>query len=232
MKKFTKLFLSCAAVAAVTAAVATSAMAATVTGNLAGTYDEETGKLTLTTAVSDTATVLVIKGTNTTSVTADDVLYIDQTADGSFGEMGLKGASAGLDDGTYTVMVGSYDDDDVFSVTTGKFVLGDAGEEIKLGNVNGDSSLDSDDATCILYYDASYTDDNIGDAGKTITISDASNMAVGTYASGDTLLAGNVNGDSKLNSDDATCILYYDAGYEDAEFIGNVGVTITGTIAE
>ena len=48
MKKFSKLFLSCAAVAAVTAAVATSAMAA---GEISATYtaagENVTAKLTI-----------------------------------------------------------------------------------------------------------------------------------------------------------------------------------------
>ena len=44
MKKFSKLFLSCAAVAAVTAAVATSAMAA---GEISAEYSAETASLQL-----------------------------------------------------------------------------------------------------------------------------------------------------------------------------------------
>ena len=45
MKKFSKLFLSCAAVAAVTAAVATSAMAA---GEISAEYSAETASLKIT----------------------------------------------------------------------------------------------------------------------------------------------------------------------------------------
>lgn len=151
MKKFTKLFLSCAAVTAVTAAVATSAMAADVTGDLAGTYAD--GKLSLTTELSGTATVLVLKpNTSTTSVSADDILYIDQVEDGNFGAMGLKGAPSDeneADLGTYTVMVGSYVDDE-FVVKTGSFKLGSA--SVLIGDADQDGFVDGGDASVILKY--------------------------------------------------------------------------------
>ena len=53
MKKFTKLFLSCAAVAAVTAAVATTAMAAEITGDVEGTFNETDKTVTITTTAAE-----------------------------------------------------------------------------------------------------------------------------------------------------------------------------------
>lgn len=196
MKKFTKLFLSCAAVTAVTAAVATSAMAADVTGDLAGTYAD--GKLSLTTELSGTATVLVLKpNTSTTSVSADDILYIDQVEDGNFGAMGLKGAPSDeneADLGTYTVMVGSYVDDE-FVVKTGSFRLGSA--SVLIGDATQDGSIDLDDATAVVKH---YMEMN--------------------ELTEDALLAADANGDNGVDLDDATCIVKY---YMELSGSGNVG---------
>ena len=149
MKKFTKLFLSCAAVAAVTAAVATSAMAADVTGDLAGTYTD--GKLSLTTEFTGTTTVLVLApGTNSTSVdAATDILYIDQVENGVLGEMGIKGApTEEANPGTYTVMAGSYNENEEFVVKTGTFRLG--GSDQLLGDADSSGIINGADATEII----------------------------------------------------------------------------------
>lgn len=197
MKKFTKLFLSCAAVTAVTAAVATSAMAADVTGDLAGTYAD--GKLSLTTELSGTATVLVLKpNTSTTSVSADDILYIDQVEDGNFGAMGLKGApTEETGAGKYTVMVGSYVDDE-FVVKTGSFRLG--GVDVLIGDVNGDEEITLADATAIVKHYAEIE-----------VITDERSLA-----------AADCNGDEDVALSDATCIVqYYAENYDKA---GNIVV--------
>ena len=77
MKKFSKLFLSCAAVAAVTAAVATSAMAA---GEISAEYSAETASLKITTKyTADQKTLLIVPSSvSLDKVTADDVVQIDQ----------------------------------------------------------------------------------------------------------------------------------------------------------
>lgn len=196
MKKFTKLFLSCAAVTAVTAAVATSAMAADVTGDLAGTYAD--GKLSLTTELSGTATVLVLKpNTSTTSVSADDILYIDQVEDGNFGVMGLKGAPSDeneADLGTYNVLVGSCVNDE-FVVKTGSFRLGSA--SVLIGDATQDGAIDLDDATAVVKH---YMEMN--------------------ELTEDALLAADANGDNGVDLDDATCIVKY---YMELSGSGNVG---------
>ena len=230
MKKFSKLFLSCAAVAALTAAVATSAMADTValTGELTGTYDTTAHKITFDSLPEDMdegeqATFLVYEGAgNATEITDDSVVGIDQAADAAFTKNGLKNTVVVPEEGskTYTVKLGYYAGGK-FSFKTSTFTLGEVeGSEIKVGEVDGDGRVDSSDATCILYFDAGSSEvSEIGNVGKTITVS-----------GGNTTKVGEVDGDGRVDSSDATCILYYDAGSEDTDEIGNVGTTITGTV--
>ena len=152
MKKFSKLFLSCAAVAAVTAAVATSAMAA---GEISAEYSAETVSLD--------------------KVTADDVVQIDQNA-----EIVDVALPADLKDGKYTVYMGG--DGQVYSTNfkvgnASSVLVGDAtqddsidlddatavvkhymemntltGDALIAADANGDESVDLDDATCIVKY--------------------------------------------------------------------------------
>lgn len=233
MKKFSKLFLSCAAVAALTAAVATSAMAEEVplTGNVTGTYytdGENAGKLVIGKPndidAGTQATLLVYEaGADVTSVDFDEqVVGIDQAADAAFTKNGLKDKPQVPAEGNtqYTVKLGYYADGN-FQVKTGTLTLGEVeGSEIKVGEVDGDGRVDSSDATCILYFDAGSSEvSEIGNVGKTITVS-----------GGNTTKVGEVDGDGRVDSSDATCILYYDAGSVDTDEIGNVGTTITGTV--
>ena len=114
MKKFSKLFLSCAAVAAVTAAVATSAMAA---GEISAKYTPaETGATTASLKIetkydADQKTLLIVPSSvSLDKVTADDVVQIDQNA-----EIVDVVLPAKLKDGTYTVYMGG--DGQVYSDT-------------------------------------------------------------------------------------------------------------------
>ena len=144
MKKFSKLFLSCAAVAAVTAAVATSAMAA---GEVSATYTPaETGATTAslkitTNYTADQKTLLIVPSSVTLDkVSADDVVQIDQNAD--IVDVVLP---ADLKDGTYTVYMGGDGQvySDTFRVGAGKVLIGDA---------NQDGYVEAADATAILKY--------------------------------------------------------------------------------
>ena len=144
MKKFSKLFLSCAAVAAVTAAVATSAMAA---GEVSATYTPaETGATTAslkitTTYTADQKTLLIVPSSvSLDKVTADDVVQIDQNA-----EIVDVVLPADLKDGTYTVYMGGDGQvySDTFRVGAGKVLIGDADQ---------DGFVDGGDATTILKY--------------------------------------------------------------------------------
>lgn len=144
MKKFSKLFLSCAAVAAVTAAVATSAMAA---GEVSATYTPaETGATTAslkitTNYTADQKTLLIVPSSVTLDkVSADDVVQIDQNAD--IVDVVLP---ADLKDGKYTVYMGGDGQvySDTFRVGAGKVLIGDADQ---------DGFVDGGDATTILKY--------------------------------------------------------------------------------
>ena len=144
MKKFSKLFLSCAAVAAVTAAVATSAMAA---GEVSATYTPAadgatTASLKITTNyTADQKTLLIVPSSITLDkVSADDVVQIDQNAD--IVDVVLP---ANLKDGKYTVYMGGDGQvySDTFRVGAGKVLIGDA---------NQDGYVEAADATAILKY--------------------------------------------------------------------------------
>ena len=144
MKKFSKLFLSCAAVAAVTA-VATSAMAA---GGISATYtaageNETTAKLTIDASgyTADQKTLLIVPSSvSLDKVTAGDVVQIDQNA-----EIVDVVLPADLKDGTYTVYMGGDGQvySDTFRVGAGKVLIGDADQ---------DGFVDGGDATTILKY--------------------------------------------------------------------------------
>ena len=165
MKKFTKLFLSCAAVAAVTAAVATSAMAA---GNISATYardkDPNTGVDLATGTVSiklpedytaETKTLLILKpGADKTKIEPAKILQIDQgdkivkatvpalTEDGYFDSEQKEPMK-----GTYTVLMGGTGVDKVYETT---FNIG--GSNQLLGDVNNDKAIDTEDASSILQH--------------------------------------------------------------------------------
>lgn len=180
MKKFSKLFLSCAAVAAVTAAVATSAMAA---GEVSATYTPAadgatTASLKITTNyTADQKTLLIVPSSVTLDkVSADDVVQIDQNAD--IVDVVLP---ANLKDGKYTVYMGG--DGQVYSTN---FNVGNV-SSVLIGDVNQDTKINLSDATGVVQH-----------AMKVKAITDA-----------DALIAADANDDSKINLSDATCIVKY-----------------------
>lgn len=193
MKKFSKLFLSCAAVAAVTAAVATSAMAA---GEVSATYtaageNETTAKLTIDASgyTADQKTLLIVPSSvSLDKVTAGDVVQIDQNA-----EIVDVVLPADLKDGKYTVYMGG--DGQVYSTN---FKVGNA-SSVLVGDVNQDTKINLSDATGVVQH-----------AMKVKAITDA-----------DALIAADANDDSKINLSDATCIVKYSVKMTDG--IGNVG---------
>ena len=183
MKKFSKLFLSCAAVAAVTAAVATSAMAA---GEVSATYTPAadgatTASLKITTNyTADQKTLLIVPSSVTLDkVSADDVVQIDQNA-----EIVDVVLPADLKDGTYTVYMGG--DGQVYSTN---FKVGNA-SSVLVGDVNQDASITLGDATAIVRHKT---------GAATITDADA-------------LIAADTNYDDSITLGDATCIVMYKIG--------------------
>lgn len=183
MKKFSKLFLSCAAVAAVTAAVATSAMAA---GEISATYtaagENATAKLTIDASgyTADQKTLLIVPSSvSLDKVTDGDVVQIDQNA-----EIVDVVLPADLKDGKYTVYMGG--DGQVYSTN---FKVGNA-SSVLVGDVNQDASITLGDATAIVRHKT---------GAAPITDADA-------------LIAADTNYDDSITLGDATCIVMYKIG--------------------
>ena len=183
MKKFSKLFLSCAAVAAVTAAGATSAMAA---GEISATYtaagENATAKLTIDASgyTADQKTLLIVPSSvSLDKVTDGDVVQIDQNA-----EIVDVVLPADLKDGKYTVYMGG--DGQVYSTN---FNVGNV-SSVLIGDVNQDDEVTLADATEIIL-------DYVGT--KEITNADAK-------------VAADCNDDEDITLGDATCIINYYVG--------------------
>lgn len=183
MKKFSKLFLSCAAVAAVTAAVATSAMAA---GEISATYtaagENATAKLTIDASgyTADQKTLLIVPSSvSLDKVTDGDVVQIDQNA-----EIVDVVLPADLKDGKYTVYMGG--DGQVYSTN---FNVGNV-SSVLIGDVNQDDEVTLADATEIIL-------DYVGT--KEITNADAK-------------VAADCNDDEDITLGDTTCIINYCVG--------------------
>lgn len=207
MKKFSKLFLSCAAVAAVTAAVATSAMAA---GEISAKYTPaETGATTASLKIetkydADQKTLLIVPSSvSLDKVTADDVVQIDQNA-----EIVDVVLPAKLKDGTYTVYMGG---DGKIHETT--FHVG-AGEEILVGDVNQDPlhMIDGTDAVLVLKH-------SVADPGDADYLTGAKFQAAAQC---------NALNDTIADGIDAIVILKYSVDSEDSDLATTgVGKTIT-----
>lgn len=222
MKKFSKLFLSCAAVAAVTAAVATSAMAA---GEISATYtaagENATAKLTIDASgyTADQKTLLVLKPgktLETVKVSEGDVLQIDQQDGNDTITVALP---KDLADGKYTVYMGG--DGQVYSTN---FKVGTGtDEEYIVGDSNSDGKIRTGDANAILWY----TVDDKAVEGKSFNVGKKIVTADGELAIGDS------NKDGKIRTGDANAILWYtvdDKAVDGKSF--NVGETVTGQLAE
>ena len=207
MKKFSKLFLSCAAVAAVTAAVATSAMAA---GGISATYtaagENATAKLTIDASgyTADQKTLLIVPSSvSLDKVTADDVVQIDQNA-----EIVDVALPAKLKDGSYSVYMGG--DGEIHETT---FHVG-AGEKILVGDVNKDPlhMIDGTDAVLVLKH-------SVSDPGDADYLTGASFQAAAQC---------NALNDTIADGIDATVILKYSVDSEDSDLATTgVGKTIT-----
>ncbi len=202
MKKFSKLFLSCAAVAAVTAAVATSAMAA---GGISAEYSAETASLKITTKyTADQKTLLIVPSSvSLDKVTADDVVQIDQNA-----EIVDVALPAKLKDGSYTVYMGG--DGEIHETT---FHVG-AGEKILVGDVNQDTlhMIDGTDAVLVLKH-------SVADPGDADYLTGAKFQAAAQC---------NALNDTIADGIDATVILKYSVDSEDSDLATTgVGKTIT-----
>ena len=184
MKKLSKIILSVAAATVVTAAMAVTAMAA---DTITGTYDNDTGVVTMEGVVGSGAsqTLLVFKNA-AEEITSNDIAYINQIDNsGTFSTFtlaaGLKPATAG-ESVTYNIKVGGTDG----SVQTGTLTIaGDAPATVTIviGDVNGDDEVTAADITRIGRYILEKAT-GTGNAGQTRTKPDNTPVVIGD-ATGD-----------------------------------------------
>lgn len=213
MKKFTKLFLSCAMVASIAAmaAVAASAEEVALKGDLAGTYDTETGKITVTAPAdldaTQAVTFIAYEKKDATTVAADDVVAIEQTVGlpGAADKTGVKGKPQVEDEGkTYIVKIGYYNASG-FTTKSGELKLSTAAD-VLYGDCSGmttpyvpDTKQNSADALAILKYankDAEAQEKMVGDIFIAADVATMTNMD-------------KEEGDGKVNTGDATAILKF-----------------------
>ena len=184
MKAFKKALMACMAVGALSAVVATSAFAATVS-------DDKT-KVSADTSMADKSgqmTVLVIaKGADDDGIQAEDILYIDQqeAAEGIFQSMGVKGGA--LADGDYVLKIGGENLDEII---VEEFKVGGSSRVIQLGECDGlTAAVNVNDALAVLEHAAGV---------KLLT--------------GDALIAAECDGlPAAINVNDALAILEHAAG--------------------
>lgn len=186
MKKFTKLFLSCAAVAAVTAAVATSAMAAEKT--LTASYDKNAttglGEVTITCdSTDDMQTLLILKpDAKRDAIKTTDILQIDQAAAITKATIPALNEENEADKGTYTVLVGGTSGD----IYVGTFSIG--GTEILVGDADQNQTVTNNDAKLIMQVNAKMKE-----------------------FEGNGKLAADANQDGSVTNNDAKAIMQYNA---------------------
>lgn len=190
MKKLTKLIFSCAAVAAVTAAVGTAALAAGVTP----AYDAESNSVTLTYESTDAEQTILIVKDGVTNVTNDTPIYYVNQQSGKFTAAIPMGE---LEDGTYEVRIGGTSG----NILTGDFTVGEGptpGEKVLIGDVNEDTAVDSADATVVLRHGAGLdtltgkklfiakvdSDDVVDSADATCILRYGSELSTGTGKAG------------------------------------------------
>lgn len=200
MKNFTKFMLSAAAITAVSAAMAVSAMAA-----VGGSYDAATGKVTLTGVESsgDQQTLLVLTE-DAATVTEGIIAQIDQ--DTAISEFVLP---SGIESGTYYVRIGGTNGTiQTYTLTIGSG--GGGGESgqvtVLVGDIDGDGDVTSSDSVIALRYEA-WMEPDLTDL----------QVATGAYCAEEY---------DTLDSSDSVNILRYEAWMES----GNAGEEMAITI--
>ena len=153
MKKLSKIILSAAAASIVTAAMAVTAMAA---DSITGTYDNETGVVTMEDVIGSGASqTLLVLNNDAEDINSASIAYINQIDNsGTFSTFtlaaGLK-PTAASESVTYYIKVGGTNG----TVQTGTLTIaGDAPATVKivLGDVNKDNKPNIQDITAIRKY--------------------------------------------------------------------------------
>lgn len=204
MKKFTKIMLSVAAVTAVSTAMAISAMAA-----VEGTYDAETGKVTLTGVESsgDQQTLLVLSE-DAETVTEGIIRQIDQ--DTAISEFILE---KGITSGTYYVRIGGTDGTlQKYTLVIGGEQPGGETETIVIGDTSGDDIVNATDVGHLSRYSVGF-DSRIGSAGKERVKADSSKVVIG-----------DTSGDGIVNATDVGHASRYSVGFDSR--VGSAGQSV------
>ena len=198
MKKLSKIMLSVAAASVVTAAMAVTAMAA---DTITGTYDNDTGVVTMDGVISSGASQTLLVLNNVTEVeSSSDIAYINQIDNnGTFSTFtlaaGLKPATAS-ESVTYNIKVGGTDG----TVQTGTLTIaGDAPATVTIviGDASGDGKVNATDISRIGRY-----------LLKKPTGTGSSGQVKKTPEGADVVI-GDASGDGKLNATDISRIGRY-----------------------
>jgi len=201
MKKLSKIMLSVAAASVVTAAMAVTAMAA---DTITGTYNNDTGVVTMEGVIGSGASQTLLVLNNVTEVeNSSDIAYINQIDNnGTFSTFtlaaGLKPATAS-ESVTFNIKVGGTDG----TVQTGTLkIAGDAPATVTIviGDVNGDNKPNVQDMTAIRRY--------IANRNKPGTGTEQTGVKK-TKSEGGEIILGDVNSDNKPNVQDMTAIRRY-----------------------
>ena len=212
MKKLSKIVLSAAAASIVTAAMAVTAMAA---DSITGTYDNETGVVTMEGVIGSGASqTLLVLNNDAEDINSASIAYINQIDNsGTFSTFmlaaGLKPAAAS-ESVTYNIKVGGTDG----SVQTGTLTIdGDAPATvtIKIGDVDDTKSVTAMDITRIRGYLNGVTNQNmIKNTNQTRTKAD-----------GETIVIGDVDGTNTVTAMDITRIQGFLNGITNQNMIKN-----------
>jgi hypothetical protein len=201
MKKLSKIMLSVAAASVVTAAMAVTAMAA---DTITGTYNNDTGVVTMEGVIGSGASQTLLVLNNVTEVeNSSDIAYINQIDNnGTFSTFtlaaGLKPDTASKSV-TFNIKVGGTDG----TVQTGTLkIAGDAPATVTIviGDVNGDNKPNVQDMTAIRRY--------IANRNKPGTGTEQTGVKK-TKSEGGEIILGDVNSDNKPNVQDMTAIRRY-----------------------
>lgn len=192
---FKKALMTCAAVGALSVAMAASAFAANeLTVSQDKTDDVENGKVSITAGLdgaSGQMTVLIFAegaDTDEDGLTADEILYIDQlaaTTENLFQGMGIRSTAienGKLKAGTYTVLVGSDAED--AGILSGTLTVTAGGASIQLGECDGITGIDGGDVVAVLNH-----------------------MLERTLLTGDALVAADCDGITGIDGGDVVAIL-------------------------
>lgn len=203
-KTLKKVFLTCAVIGALSAAMSVSAMAAISDASVSSSYADGAASVTYSgkATANEQVTALVIKAdaiTETdTEISADEILYIDQMQADSEGAFSFVMPLGSQTEGTQVTVMGGGESVEADGITKQTVTLDDGGDdpdpEYTLGDVNDDTLIDVTDAAYVLYFDAG-----------TRTPTDVEKLAA------------DVTGDTIIDVTDAAWILYVDATLKTAD---------------